>query len=247
MKNDICWYTIHPALHLFRHATVSFQNTGNSVFPPQNSSRNIHNNNMEKQVGVGFFFKCKKKIASIHSLKCIVFPPKIFERFLQPYWSPPLVISLDWTWFGKAHTSISSHRWWFMLEHKPSMKSKELSVDHQDRIVSKHKSGKGYRRKKYKSASWSWDDFSPLGPPERVWIEDNVKTSFFSTLSFSGILCRNLRGENNWFNFGMRLLHKKMWKKWNAVTLFQARCLLSFNLLQEAPLGGASVNCTVKR
>ncbi|KAI3375400.1 hypothetical protein L3Q82_021886, partial [Scortum barcoo] len=33
-----------------------------------------------------------------------------------------------------------------MSEHKPSMKSKELSVDLRDRIVSRHKSGEGYRK-----------------------------------------------------------------------------------------------------
>lgn len=33
-----------------------------------------------------------------------------------------------------------------MLEHKPSMKSKELSVDLRDRVVLRHKSGEGYRK-----------------------------------------------------------------------------------------------------
>ena len=38
---------------------------------------------------------------------------------------------------------IRSHSWQCMSEHKPSMKSKELSVDRRDRIVLRNKSGKG--------------------------------------------------------------------------------------------------------
>ena len=58
-----------------------------------------------------------------------------------------MVNLVDWTWFWKAHTPvyIRSHNWQCMSEHKPSMKSKELSVDLRDRIVL-NKSGEGYRK-----------------------------------------------------------------------------------------------------
>ena len=39
-----------------------------------------------------------------NELSCILFPLIILERFLQLVWSPPVVNSSDWTWFGKAHT-----------------------------------------------------------------------------------------------------------------------------------------------
>ena len=39
-------------------------------------------------------------------LRCILFPLIILEMFLQLNWSPPLVNSVDWTWFGKAHTCL---------------------------------------------------------------------------------------------------------------------------------------------
>ena len=37
-------------------------------------------------------------------LSCILFPLIILEMFLQLDWSPLVVNSIDWTWFGKAHT-----------------------------------------------------------------------------------------------------------------------------------------------
>ena len=37
-------------------------------------------------------------------LRCIPFPLIILEMFLQLNWSPPVVNSVDWTYFGKAHT-----------------------------------------------------------------------------------------------------------------------------------------------
>ena len=37
-------------------------------------------------------------------IRCILFPLIILEMFLQLDWSPPVVNSNDWTWFGKAHT-----------------------------------------------------------------------------------------------------------------------------------------------
>ena len=39
-------------------------------------------------------------------LRCILFPLIILEMFLQLDWSPPVVNSVDWTWFGKAHTCL---------------------------------------------------------------------------------------------------------------------------------------------
>ena len=39
-------------------------------------------------------------------LRCILFPLIILEMFLQLDWSPPVVNSIDWTWFGKAHTCL---------------------------------------------------------------------------------------------------------------------------------------------
>ena len=39
-------------------------------------------------------------------LRCILFPLIVLEMFLQLDWSPPVVNSIDWTWFGKAHTCL---------------------------------------------------------------------------------------------------------------------------------------------
>ena len=39
-------------------------------------------------------------------LRCILFPLIILEMFLQLDWSPPVVKSIDWTWFGKAHSCL---------------------------------------------------------------------------------------------------------------------------------------------
>ena len=39
-------------------------------------------------------------------LRCIMFSLIIFEMFLELDWSPPVVNSIDWTWFGKAHTCL---------------------------------------------------------------------------------------------------------------------------------------------
>ena len=55
-------------------------------------------------------------------LWCILFPLIILEMFLQLDWSPPVVNSIDWTWFGKAHTPdyIRSHSWQCMSDQKPN-------------------------------------------------------------------------------------------------------------------------------
>ena len=64
-------------------------------------------------------------------LRCILFPLIILN------WSPPVVNSVDWTWFGKAHTCLykvsqltkptKPTMKWNQLSSKPSMKWKELS------------------------------------------------------------------------------------------------------------------------
>ena len=48
-------------------------------------------------------------------------PLIILELFLQLDWSPPVVNSIDWTWFGKAHTCLYKrfHSWRCMSEQKP--------------------------------------------------------------------------------------------------------------------------------
>ena len=49
-------------------------------------------------------------------LRFILFPLIILELFLQLYWSPPVVNSIDWTWI----VYIRSHSWQRKSEHKPS-------------------------------------------------------------------------------------------------------------------------------
>ena len=39
-------------------------------------------------------------------LRCILFPLIILELFLQLDWSLPVINSIDWTWFGKAHICL---------------------------------------------------------------------------------------------------------------------------------------------
>ena len=39
-------------------------------------------------------------------LRCILFPLIILEMFLQLDWSPPVVNSIHWTWFGKVHRCL---------------------------------------------------------------------------------------------------------------------------------------------
>jgi hypothetical protein len=78
-------------------------------------------------------------------LRCILFPLIILEMFLQLDWSPPVINSIDWTCFGKAHTclvkvpQLTVH----VGAKKQAMRSKELSVV-RDRIVLRHRSGEGY-------------------------------------------------------------------------------------------------------
>ena len=67
--------------------------------------------------------------------------------FLQLDWSPPVVNSIDWTLFGKAHTclykvpQIDSA----CQSKNQAMKLKELSVELRNRIVLRHRSGEGYQ------------------------------------------------------------------------------------------------------
>ena len=60
-------------------------------------------------------------------LRSILFPLIILEMFLQLDWSPPVVNSIYWTWFGK-HTPvyIMSHSWQCMSEQKPSHEVEEI-------------------------------------------------------------------------------------------------------------------------
>ena len=55
-------------------------------------------------------------------LKCILFPLIILEMFLHLDWIPPVVKSIDFTWFGQAHNClyIRSHSWQCMSEQNPS-------------------------------------------------------------------------------------------------------------------------------
>jgi hypothetical protein len=78
-------------------------------------------------------------------LRCILFPLIILEMFLQLDWSPPVVYSIVWTWFGKVHTCLYKVPQLTMdvREKNEAMRLKELSVEFRDRIVSRHRSGKG--------------------------------------------------------------------------------------------------------
>ncbi|KAL0183511.1 hypothetical protein M9458_019207, partial [Cirrhinus mrigala] len=65
-------------------------------------------------------------------LRCILFSLIILNMFLQLDWSPPVVNSVA---VNSACQSTNQ-----------AMQSKELSLDLRDRIVSRHKSGEGYRK-----------------------------------------------------------------------------------------------------
>jgi hypothetical protein len=71
-------------------------------------------------------------------LRCIQFLLIILEMFLQLDWSPPVENSIDWTWFGPTVDSAYQRK-------SQAMRSKELSVELRDGIVSRHRSGKGYQ------------------------------------------------------------------------------------------------------
>ena len=62
--------------------------------------------------------KCSDPLIWDFDMRCILFPLIILEMFLQLHWSPPVVHSIDWTWFGKAH--IKSHSWQCVSKQKPS-------------------------------------------------------------------------------------------------------------------------------
>ena len=81
-------------------------------------------------------------------LRCILFPLIILEMFLQLDWSPPVVKSIDWTWFGKAHTCLYKGP---IVDSacqskNQAMRSMDLSLELRDRIVSRHRSGEGYQK-----------------------------------------------------------------------------------------------------
>jgi hypothetical protein len=80
-------------------------------------------------------------------LRFTLFPLIILEMFQQLDWSPPVVNSIDWTWFGKAHTypyKVSQLTVHVRVKNQ-AMRLKELSVELRDRIVSRHRSGEGYQ------------------------------------------------------------------------------------------------------
>ena len=86
-------------------------------------------------------------------LRCILFPLIILEMFLQLDWSPPLVNSIDWTWFGKTPTWLFESTCLYKgptvdsacQSKNHAMRPKELPVELRDRIVSRHSSGEGYQ------------------------------------------------------------------------------------------------------
>ena len=87
-------------------------------------------------------FAMRLKIA----LRCILFLLIIHELVIQLHYSPPVVNSIDWTWFGKACISLSKvPQLTVHFSKNQAMRSKELSVELRDRIVSRHRSGEGYQ------------------------------------------------------------------------------------------------------
>ena len=78
-------------------------------------------------------------------LRCILLI--ILKMFLKLDWSPPVVSSIDWTWFGKAHLSILAPTVDCACQSKnQAMRLKELFVELRERIVSRHRSGEGYQK-----------------------------------------------------------------------------------------------------
>ena len=55
---------------------------------------------------------------------------------------PPVVNSIDWTWFGKAHTCL--YKVPQLTKQQPSHEVDGIARRARDRIVSKHRSGEGY-------------------------------------------------------------------------------------------------------
>ena len=80
--------------------------------------------------------------------RCILFPLIILEMFLQLDLSPPVVNSIDCTWFGTAHTCAFSGPTVDSACHSKNQvkRSKELSIELRDRVVSSNRSGEGYQR-----------------------------------------------------------------------------------------------------
>ena len=78
-------------------------------------------------------------------LRCILFPLIILEMLPQLNWSPPVVNSIDWTWFGKAHTCLYKRSHSCQIKNQ-AMRPKKMSVELRDRIVSRHRFGEGYQK-----------------------------------------------------------------------------------------------------
>uniref|UniRef100_A0AAZ3P7K7 Sleeping Beauty transposase HTH domain-containing protein n=1 Tax=Oncorhynchus tshawytscha TaxID=74940 RepID=A0AAZ3P7K7_ONCTS len=76
----------------------------------------------------------------------VLFPLIILEMFLHLDLSPPVLNSIDWTLFGKANTCL--YKVQQLTVHvrakNQAVRSKELSVELRDRIVSRHRSGEWY-------------------------------------------------------------------------------------------------------
>ena len=78
-------------------------------------------------------------------LRCILFPLIILEMFLQLE-IPPVVNYIDWTRFRKEHTCIQGPTFDSACQSKnQAMRSKELSVELHEKIMSRHRSGEGYQ------------------------------------------------------------------------------------------------------
>uniref|UniRef100_A0AAQ4PL24 Sleeping Beauty transposase HTH domain-containing protein n=1 Tax=Gasterosteus aculeatus aculeatus TaxID=481459 RepID=A0AAQ4PL24_GASAC len=97
--------------------------------------------------------------------------------FLQLDWSPPVLNSVDWTGLRKAHTCRYKVSQLTYQSINRAMKSKELSVDLRDRIVSRHRSGEGYRKisaalkvpmSTVASIIWKWKKFGTTRTLPRV-------------------------------------------------------------------------------
>ncbi len=122
LPNDVlllqCIRKVFTALHFFPtfcHVTALFQNRLNSLFFTKFYKQYPITTTWMKFVWIFANYKKKlKKGKSIHSL-CLdtqnwapgtLFPLIMLEIFLQLDWSPPVVNSVDWSWFGKAHTCL---------------------------------------------------------------------------------------------------------------------------------------------
>lgn len=91
--------------HLFPHFLMVQPYPKNS-FKSRFSSKSqmlfvlLHRNITHVSVSIHTSLAWNPKI----ELRCI--PLVILQMFLQLHWTPSVVNSVDWTWFGKAHTPV---------------------------------------------------------------------------------------------------------------------------------------------